>query len=232
MMGSTVGNPSFAGESRILFAYSINHHLASIEEREQLILNEAQNQHFRIRLEEQKSLEEYLLLSTCNRWEMYGVATKTDCLDRTWNTLSEHLQISSSKLESKVLRYRGARMIQHLFEVCSGVDSQMIGETEILGQVKRTFEEARQINRIGACFNRVFPKAFQAAKWVRTHTQIGQGQVSVGNVAVDLAQRIFGELEERRVLLIGGSGKTHGASISEPISSIGEFHLTDFGERG
>jgi len=85
--------------------------------------------------------------------------------------------------------------VQHLLEVTAGVDSQMIGETEILGQVKNAYAAAQARGTTGPVLNRVFQKSFQAAKHVRTHTAIGEGQISVASVAVDLALKIFGDLQ-------------------------------------
>jgi glutamyl-tRNA reductase len=93
--------------------------------------------------------------------------------------------------------------IQHLLEVASGIDSQMLGETEIFGQVKEAYAAAQARGHTGVVLNRVFQKTFQAAKHVRTHTAITEGQVSVANVAVDLAVNIFGELGPLRILLLG-----------------------------
>src|SRR5690606_26049826 len=95
------------------------------------------------------------------------------------------------------------------FQVAAGLDSQMIGETEILGQVKAAYTGADQTGTLGTLLHRIFQKAFQASKWARTHTAIGQGQTSIGNVAVELAQRIFGRLTVSRTL-IGGSGEGGG----------------------
>ena len=93
--------------------------------------------------------------------------------------------------------------IQHLLEVATGIDSQMLGETEIFGQVKAAYAAAQARGHTGVVLNRVFQKTFQAAKHVRTHTAITEGQVSVANVAVDLAVNIFGQLGSLRILLLG-----------------------------
>jgi glutamyl-tRNA reductase len=97
----------------------------------------------------------------------------------------------------------GRDVVQHLFEVAAGLDSQIVGETEILGQVKDAYTAAQSRGSTGPVLNAIFQKAFQAAKHVRTHTGIGSGQVSVANVAVDLALNIFGSLASRRILLLG-----------------------------
>jgi len=93
--------------------------------------------------------------------------------------------------------------IAHLFSVASGLDSQIVGETEILGQVKAAYDTALAKKWTGPVLNRVFQKAFQAAKHIRTHTGIGEGQISIATVAVDLAGKIFGDLAPVKILVVG-----------------------------
>jgi glutamyl-tRNA reductase len=97
----------------------------------------------------------------------------------------------------------GLETVRHLFEVAAGIDSQIVGEAEILGQVKAAYAEAGTRGAVGPVLNRILQKSFQAAKWIRTHTTIGQGQISTATVAVDLATQIFGRLDRTRVLVIG-----------------------------
>ena len=97
----------------------------------------------------------------------------------------------------------GEAVIRHLFEVTSGIDSQMVGETEIFGQVKKAYEEACNRKLSGKILNRLFQKGFQTAKWTRTNTGISRGQVNLGNVLADLARRIFGNVENCRLLIVG-----------------------------
>jgi glutamyl-tRNA reductase len=97
----------------------------------------------------------------------------------------------------------GLEAVEHLFAVVSGLESQMVGEVEIAGQVKDAYADALARGMTGPVLNRVFQRAFQAGAWARTHTGISQGQVSLGNVAVELAQRVFGSLDEARVLVLG-----------------------------
>lgn len=99
--------------------------------------------------------------------------------------------------------HTGSGGVRHLFRVASSLDSLVLGEPQILGQVKSAFDLAKQAGTIGPCLHRTVPRAIKTAKRVRTETGIGAGQVSVPSVAVDLARRIFGELEGRRVMLIG-----------------------------
>jgi glutamyl-tRNA reductase len=148
-------------------------------------------------------VDEFVLLDTCNRWELYFVGQKTEILEKVWEAVVAIFPLEESELKSISAIYRGCGMMHHLFEVCSGVDSQMVGETEILGQVKSTYQAHASGGQSGPILSKVFSRAFQAAKIIRTETDIGRGQVSIGNISVDLAQRIFGNLRSCRVLLIG-----------------------------
>src|SRR5205814_4093763 len=120
-------------------------------------------------------------------------------------------------------RYEDTRCVQHLFRVASGLDSMVVGESEILGQVKKTYESARASGAAGPCLHRLFQRAFRAAKQVRTHTDITRGSVSVGSVAVDLAEKIFGHLSGRKVLVLGAgetSERTARALVSRGVSDL------------
>jgi len=114
-------------------------------------------------------------------------------------------------------RYEDEKCAQHLFRVASGLDSMVVGETEILGQAKKAYESARKSGAAGPCLHRLFQRAFRVAKQVRTHTQITRGSVSVGPVAVDLAQKIFGDLANCKVLVLG-AGETSERTVRALVS--------------
>jgi glutamyl-tRNA reductase len=166
---------------------------------------------------------EVLLLSTCNRVEVYGASEPrvstldiARCLDRK---IDAHVSPESAPF----YRYEGAECVRHLFRVASGIDSMVIGETEILGQAKKAYEAARASGAAGRYLHRLFQRAFRVAKHVRTHTDITRGAVSVGSVAVDLAQKIFGELRNCKVLVLGAgetSEKTARALISRGVTDL------------
>jgi glutamyl-tRNA reductase len=129
----------------------------------------------------------------------------------------------SSEDVSAFYRFEDAECAQHLFRVASGVDSMVVGETEILGQTKKAYESARASGAAGPYLHRLFQRAFRVAKQVRTHTDITRGSVSVGSVAVDLAERIFGNLAGRKVLILGAgetSERTARALVSRGVSDI------------
>ena len=129
-------------------------------------------------------------------------------------------------------RHENEQCVQHLFRVASGLDSMVIGETEILGQAKKAYAAARESGAAGPYLHRLFQRAFRVAKQVRTRTDITRGSVSVGSVAVDLAEKIFGDLSSRKVLLLGAgetSERTARALVSRGVREI--FVSNRSGER-
>lgn len=144
---------------------------------------------------------ECVLLSTCNRVEFY--ATGTQSAGVLADKLTEISGVPAEEILNNAEIYSDVAAVCHLFEVASGLDSRMVGEAEILGQVKQAYEAAFEAGTTGVVLNRIFQKSFQAAKWARANTGISQGQISVGNVAVELAGRIFGNLERCAVLVVG-----------------------------
>jgi glutamyl-tRNA reductase len=162
---------------------------------------------------------EALLLTTCNRVEVYGASDKRVSTDEIARCLARKAGVSATVRSASLeigsdlgynaeeippfYRYEGEKCVQHLFRVASGLDSMVVGETEILGQAKKAYESARASGAAGAYLHRLFQRAFRVAKQVRTRTEITRGFVSVGSVAVDLAQRIFGRLSDCKVLVLG-----------------------------
>lgn len=145
---------------------------------------------------------ECVALSTCNRVEIYAAGTGAS-EEKTAAALARISGVPVEEILKNSASFADADAVRHLFEVASGLDSRMIGEAEILGQVKAAYEAALSAGTPGAALNRVFQKSFHAAKWARANTGISQGQVSVGNVAVELAGRVFGELSRCAVLVVG-----------------------------
>jgi len=187
----------------MLFLLGATHHTAPIELREKLALAGAKLDELQRALQALAGLREFAVLNTCNRVEIYGVASAPDTMDQLQASFCAFNQMEPALFEKIRLHLRGHSTVQHLLEVTAGVDSQMIGETEILGQVKNAYAAAQARGTTGPVLNRVFQKSFQAAKHVRTHTAIGEGQISVATVAVDLALKIFGDLQPCHVLILG-----------------------------
>ncbi len=186
-----------------LFVLGATHHTAPLAVRERLSLDAGATEALRAELAGIAGLREFTLLSTCNRVEFYGVAAAPGVAAEVQQAFCTRQKFSSTEFEQFRLSLTGPGALQHLLEVTAGLDSQMLGETEIFGQVKEAYGAAQAHGHTGAVLNRVFQKAFQAAKHVRTHTAITEGHVSVANVAVDLATNIFGSLAQTRILLLG-----------------------------
>ena len=149
-------------------------------------------------------LAEALILSTCNRVEIYaGTPVLDGALGRLASFLSGHGRLEVAALRPQLYTYTQPVSVQHLFRVASGLDSMVLGETEILHQVKCAYEQAQRYGTTGKVLNVLFQKALNAGKTVRAQTAIGKGCVSVGTVAIELAQKIFGDLRPYTVLLTG-----------------------------
>lgn len=149
------------------------------------------------------NISECLVINTCNRLEIYGLSTGPQIEETIRNLLCARNGVNRELFDSHSFWHTNLEVLQHALEVSTGLDSQMVGETEILGQMKNAYTSAREAKCTGIVLNRLFEKSFQAAKAARTQTDINRGQVSIGNVAVDLANRIFGHLKDSRVLLLG-----------------------------
>jgi len=186
-----------------LFVIGATHHTAPIEVREKLSLGAEAAAALHAELGAMPGLREFALVSTCNRIEFYGVAETAEAATGVQAAFCTRQRFTVEEFEKFRLSLRGRHAVQHLFEVASGLDSQMLGETEIFGQVKEAYAAAQARRSAGPVLNRVFQKTFQAAKMARTHSAITEGRVSVANVAVDLAVNIFGDLTGTRVLLLG-----------------------------
>lgn len=148
------------------------------------------------------ALDECVVLSTCNRVEIYAVGNGISG-ENLAEILSAESNVPAAEILAQAEVFSGAEAIFHLFCVATGLDSRMVGEAEILGQVKQAYEAAFAAGKTGQVLNRIFQKSFQAAKWARTNTGVALGQISVGNVAVELAERIFGDLSRCSVLVVG-----------------------------
>lgn len=187
----------------LLFLLGASHHTAPLAVREKLAINQTRADELAAQLKANQAVREFALVNTCNRVELYGVADHPATLDRLRATLCGITGCTPAELDAAVALRQNHDVIAHLFAVASGLDSQIVGETEILGQVKQAYDSALEKHWTGPVLNRVFQKTFQAAKHIRTHTHIGAGQVSIATVAVDLAGRIFGELAGTKILVVG-----------------------------
>ncbi|MEI6597415.1 MAG: glutamyl-tRNA reductase [bacterium] len=184
-----------------LVALSATHHTAGLDARAAFALSEEGKAAFYLAARE-AGLREVVLLATCNRLEAYAVGDEAAALHAR-AALLKATGVEGAVLDPHLKPIPGQQAVEHLFAVVSGLDSQMVGESEIAGQARVAYAEALARGMTGPVLNRIFQKAFQASAWARTNTGIAQGQVSLGNVAVDLAKRVFGSLKDARILVLG-----------------------------
>ena len=206
-----------------LFVLGSTHHDAPLAVRELMALSAEQAAALQKQLHALTQIRECLVLNTCNRVEIYGLATDPHIEHTIRDSLCACNGVSRELLDAHSSWHTNLDVLQHAFEVSSGLDSQMVGETDILGQMKTAYAAARNARCTGTVLNRLFEKSFQAAKSARTKTAITRGQISIGNVAVDLASRIFGHLRDSRVLLLGSGDvaeKTAQALNSRGVADI------------
>jgi len=193
-----------------IFVAGLSYKTAPVELREKLAVHASRLRCTGCRLKLAGNLAEVVLVSTCNRVEVYGVTPK---VNGNVHNIFQHLSESeNSNLSSYLYVKEGSEAVRHLFSVASGLDSLVIGETEITGQVKQAYQAAQSVKLTGRVLNRVFQTALQTAKEIRTQTNVGRGATSVGSVAVELAERIFKNLSDKTVMIIG-AGKMGEACV-------------------
>ncbi|MBI4445291.1 MAG: glutamyl-tRNA reductase [Acidobacteria bacterium] len=196
-------------------ALGLNHRTASVELREKFSMVPDRQKAFLSRLLHEGLFDEAAILSTCNRLEIYGVAQGRNIVSRQIATfLTEWAALG--RAEAPFYAHQGGEALRHLFRVASSLDSQIVGETHILGQVKDCYDQARACGSAGRWLNLFFQKSFQVAKRVRTETTITALPVSTGSCAVALVRRIFGDLGGQKVLLIGAG--SIGATVARHFS--------------
>lgn len=179
----------------------VNHKSAPIEVRERLAIPESRIAEALRRLLDCPGVEEGLILSTCNRVEVLAHSSSGSMDLRRF--LRDYLGLESSDYESQLYEYSESEAIRHLFRVASSLDSMVVGEPQILGQVKDAYASARAAGAVHSKLDLLLTRAFAVAKRVRTETAIGSSAVSVASVAVELAKKIFGSLEGKHVYLVG-----------------------------
>jgi glutamyl-tRNA reductase len=193
-----------------VFVAGLSYKTAPVEFRERLAVPPWKLRCAGCRLKVAGELSELVVLSTCNRVEIYGVTARRHV---DLEALLECLAPDAAAAAPYFYVHHGADALTHLFSVTSGLDSMVIGETEITGQVKHAYQVAQDAKLTGKVLNRVFQTALQAAKEVRTQTSIGRGATSVGSVAVQLAEKIFGGAFSEKTVMIIGAGKMGEACI-------------------
>ena len=183
----------------------LNHRSAPIDVRESVAFENAYLREALASLQHFPSIDEGVILSTCNRVEVVAAAadhrTALSDISRFLGEQKAHRHAGS--LDEHVYTYHGAEAVRHLFRVAASLDSMVVGEPQILGQLKEFYDAAQQAGTVGTLLHRLFHRSFSVAKRVRSETGIGNGAVSVSSVAVDLAKRIFDRFDDKTVMLIG-----------------------------
>ena len=186
-----------------LFAVGISHRTAPVELREGVDFARRGVEAALSALAARQVTREAVVLSTCNRAEIYGGAESDEAAESCGRFISEYNGVAWDALEPHVVIYRGPEAADHLFRVAAGLDSLVVGEPQILGQVKDAFATAAGLKSTGALTNRLFTSAFSVGKRVRSETGLGEGAVSISYAAIALAKKIFGDLEGLNVLILG-----------------------------
>ncbi len=206
-----------------IIALGLNHRTTPVELRERLAVPESRIHEALLRLKRWPDIIEGVILSTCNRVEVYAVVREPE---RGLESLKEYLltiaaDVEPDRIEPHLYRLDGAEAVRHLFRVSASLDSMVIGEPQILGQVKDAFEAALAQKSTGVVLNKIVKKAISVGKRVRTETAIAENAVSVSYAAVELAKKIFQNLAEKTVLLVGAG----------EMGKLAARHLIDAGVR-
>lgn len=182
-----------------LYVIGVNHTTAPIQIRENVAFN---SDHLGSALRELTlhDATEAAILSTCNRTELYCSA---DNPQKPLNWLSQYHKVDVSQLQPYIYTLPNDEAVKHAFRVASGLDSMVLGEAQILGQFKQSVKIAQDAGTLGTLLHKLFQRTFEVAKEVRTNTDIGANSISMAAAAVKLAQRIFGDIKDQKVLFIG-----------------------------
>src|SRR5947199_5619207 len=183
----------------------LNHRTAPVEVREKVSFTAEQARRAAEELRARGILEETLVLSTCNRSEVYGVPPEFshECAPGLSTFLSEFHSVRADVLSVSLYHHYDRDAVRHLFRVASGLDSMMLGEAEILGQVREAYRIAYEHGATGPVLNRLFQGALEVGKRVRSEIELGARPMSVASAGVKLVERIFGKLHERKALVLG-----------------------------
>jgi glutamyl-tRNA reductase len=198
----------------------LNHKTAPVELRERLAISGEALPAATRALMAEPGVQEAMILSTCNRVELLVAHNGVE--PQLPGFLAEHFALDRAELEPHLYRYQDEEAVRHMFRVAASLDSMVVGEAQILGQVKQSWTVARELGAVKGPLDKLLQGAFSAAKRVRTETEIGSSSVSIASVAVDLARRIFGSLDGKRILVVG-AGK---------MSELAARHMMEHGAAG
>lgn len=183
-----------------LFAFGINHNTAPVDVREQVAFEPASLDQALRDLVDREPVREAAIVSTCNRTEIYCSTSEPE---RAIDWLARFHHLDSNRIEPFIYSLPEARAVDHAFRVASGLDSMVLGEPQILGQLKDAVRSAEKAGTLGSVLHKLFQSSFSVAKDVRTRTEIGASSISMAAAAVRLSERIFPSVAEQRVLFVG-----------------------------
>jgi glutamyl-tRNA reductase len=190
-----------------LLAVGLSHHTAAVDVRERMWLSAEEIRAALLHLRE-RYFSECVIVSTCNRTELYGVPQDPACNESTVRNYLVGLKGATGDIQpDHFFVHHNGSAVHHLFKVAAGIDSMVIGDIQILSQVKEAFQESRNVQALGPVFNRLMQSALHVGKRTRTETSVCEGAVSVSYAAVELANKIFADLSRRSALLVG-AGET------------------------
>ena len=198
--------PQSGGRGRVhMVLIGCNHRTAPVELRERVAFTQEQALHAAAELRRQGILEEAVVLSTCNRSELYGVADAASApiAETLEDFLTSYHGIARAEIDGRIYRWTGPDALRHLFRVAAGLDSMLLGEAEILGQLRTAYGKALENGSTGPLLNRAFQGALEVGKRVRSETEVGARPMSVALAGVKLAERVFGNLKGRAALVVG-----------------------------
>lgn len=197
----------------------INHQMAPVEVRERFAVSQQEMPDVLEAVRRIDGMAGAVIVSTCNRVELYAASL---CPMTAFDGVNSLFQ-QRAGVDTPLYQYETPACVRHLFRVASGLDSMVLGETEILGQIKQAYQTAADCGTASRHLHRLFQHAFRVAKHVRTETLITRGATSVGNVAVELAGKIFGDLSHRQVLVLGAgdtSERTARSLVSRGVKTV------------
>ncbi|HXW61996.1 MAG TPA: glutamyl-tRNA reductase [Candidatus Acidoferrales bacterium] len=227
---SNTRNPSIpAGRAVRVALLGCNHRTAPVEVRERVAFTTDQALDAAMQLRSRGILEEAVVVSTCNRSELYGVPGDTTqaITDVLEDFLTSYHKIPRAELVGRTYRWVGAEAIRHLFRVAAGLDSMLLGEAEILGQIRTAYGRALDHGATGPILNRAFQGALEVGKRVRAETEVGARPMSVSLAGVKLAERVFGSLKDRSALILGAGEVAEQVVEHLRNRGIGSLHVVN-----
>ena len=223
---ATIANSERVDKIRVQLALiGCSHRTAPVELRERIVFSREQALTAADDLRREGILEEAVVLSTCNRSELYGVPS--DAIESPASAMEEYFTsfhgIPRRELDGRIYREQGGDAVRHLFRVAAGLDSMLLGEAEILGQLRNAYNQALDHGATGPVLNRVFQGALEVGKRVRSETEVGARPMSVAFAGVKLAERVFGSLKAHSALIVGAGAMAE--QVVEHMQSRGVREL-------